>query len=40
MTMRLGIEGYLERPQFRLDLSLDLDLTKPLRRNHTRAMTP
>jgi len=30
MTMRLGIEGYLERPQFRLDLSLDLDLTKPL----------
>ena len=30
MTMRLGIEGHLERPQFRLDLSLDLDLTKPL----------
>ena len=28
--MRLGIEGYLERAQFRLDLSLDLDLTKPL----------
>ena len=30
MTMRLVIEGYLERPHFRLDLSLELDLTKPL----------
>jgi len=30
MTMRMVIEGYLERPQFRLDLSLELDLTKPL----------
>jgi molybdate transport system ATP-binding protein len=30
MSVRLGIEGHLQRSQFRLDLSLDLDLSQPL----------